>query len=219
MATINQIAFLETIKNQIKEPILIVGSKTYDYDYMSLNKFLNANNFNDITGIDILEGNDVDVIADMTNLENPYFIEKTGYFNTVFCMEVITHVDKPWLLGKNIFNMTKQGGKLIASECFVRKITRMPKDYYRFTFDGLAVIYEGFEFIENHKMKSLTRSKINDVEAYNNSVYEIFHNKTNDENGFGNIIRRFHRKFFGGKLFKISRLMPEQTFYGIAVKR
>jgi len=219
MATINQIAFIETIKNKIKEPILIVGSKTYNYDYMSLNKYLNQNNFTDITGIDIVDGTDVDIIADMTVLNNPYFIEKSRYFNTVFCMEVITHVNKPWLLGKNIYNMTNKNGILIVSECLVRKITRMPKDYYRFTFEGLAAIYEGFEMVENSFTKSLTRAKKTAIEPYNNQIFEIFHTKTNDESRIGIILRKIHRKFFGGKLFEVSRLLPEQTFYAIAIKK
>jgi hypothetical protein len=95
----------------------------------------------------------------------------------------------------------------------------MPSDYWRFTFDGYAVLLDEFDFITTLSMKSLTRAKVPDLVPFDATIFEIMHDKTDDESKIGYYLRRIHRKFFGGKLFKVSRLLPEQTFYAIGKKR
>lgn len=219
MATINQIEFILSIQDKIKEPILIMGSKVYDYDARNIESVLRELGFVEIIGVDIFEGEGVHVIADACDIEHPYFIEKKGYFNTVICMELLTHLKYPWLVGKNINNITKQNGHVIISECFVRKFTRMPSDYWRFTYDGFAILFDEFDFITNLAMKSLTRAKVPDLVPFDNTIFEIMHHKSHGESKIGYYLRSIHRKFFGGKLFKVSRLLPEQTFYAIGKKR
>ena len=219
MATINQIEFIHQVKDKIKEPILIMGSKMYDYDARNIEAFLKELGFNEIVGVDISSGEGVHIIADICDLKHPFFVEKEGYFNTVFCMEVLSHVKYPWLVGKNIGNLTDKNGVIIISEPFVRKFTRMPKDYWRFTYDGFSIIYEGFDLIDELAMKSLTRAKTADLIPFNNDFFEIMHEKAAGENKIGYHLRRIHRKFLGGKLFRISRLLPEQTFYAIGKKK
>ena len=218
MATINQIEYLKIVKEYIKEPILIMGSKQYEYDARNLNKWLNEEGFFNIIGVDIFEGEGVDVVADICEIEHPFFTEHKDYFNTIICMEVITHVPKPWLVGLTINQSTKIGGHVIMSECFVRKFSRMPKDYWRFTYDSFSVICEGFQFDDTLAMKSLTRAKKADIVPFNNKIFQIMHEQAEDETWLGFMWRKIHRKFFGGKLFKVSRLLPEQTFYAIGTK-
>lgn len=218
MATINQIEYIYKIKEKIKEPILIIGSKIYDYDARNIETVLRELGFNEIIGIDISEGEGVHVIADICDVNNSFFNEKKQYFNTVFCMEILTHVKYPWLAGNNINSLTSKNGHVIMSECFVRKFSRMPKDYWRFTYDCFAILCEGFSFIDELAMKSLTRAKVADLVPFNNDIFEIMHERAQGESCFGFYLRKAHRKFFGGKFFKVSRLLPEQTFYAIGKK-
>ncbi len=218
MATLNQIKFILSVKDKIKEPILIIGSKMYDYDPQNIETCLRELGYRDIVGVDIFEGEGVGIVADICDLEHPFFVEKQSYFNTVFCMEVLTNVKHPWLAGKNINNLTTKCGHVIMSECFVRKLSRMPKDYWRFTYDSFSVICDEFDFIDELAMKSLTRSKVADLKPLNDEIFEITHLKAKGENTIGHHLRRIHRKFFGGKMFKISRLLPEQTIYAIGKK-
>lgn len=219
MATVNQIEFILSIKDKIKEPILIMGSKIYNYDAKNIETTLRQAGFNEIIGVDIFDGEGVTVVADICDLNHPYFTSKKAYFNTIFCMEVITHVPQPWLVGQNINNLTAAEGHVILSECFVRKFSRMPKDYWRFTYDSFAVICTDFDFIDSLAMKSLTRAKKPDLVPFDNTIFEIMHEKSVDETTIGYYLRKIHRKYFGGKLFKVSRLLPEQTFYAIGKKR
>lgn len=219
MATVNQIEYTKLIQDKIKEPILIMGSKQYHYDACNLTKTLKRQGFNEIVGVDIFDGEEVDVVADISDLKHPFFVEKHSYFNTIFCMEVLTHVKKPWLVGKNINNLIKENGHVIMSECFVRKFSRMPKDYWRFTYDSFSIICDGFEFLDEYAMKSLTRAKTADLVPLENSIFTVTHERADQESLIGFYLRRIHRKIFGGKMFKVSRLLPEQTFYGIGKKK
>ena len=92
----------------------------------------------------------------------------------------------------------------------------MPKDYWRFSYEAFSIIYDGFYFIEEFAMKSLTRSKVPDLVPFSGDIFEVMHEKAEGETNTGRYIRRFHRKLCGGKLFEVSRLLPEQTFYGVA---
>jgi hypothetical protein len=219
MATVNQIEFILKVREKIKEPILIMGSKMYDYDAHNIETCLRKLGFKEIVGVDLFEGEGVHVVADICDLAHPFFVEKQSFFNTVFCMEVITYVKHPWLVGKNIENLTNKDGHVIMSECFVRKLSRMPKDYWRLSYDSFSVICNEFDFLDKLAMKSLTRSKVPDLVPLNDDPFEIVHEKAMGENIIGYHLRRVHRKFFGGKLFKVSRLLPEQTFYAIGKKR
>jgi hypothetical protein len=95
----------------------------------------------------------------------------------------------------------------------------MPTDYWRFTYDSFTVLFDEFDLIDDLAMKSLTRAKIADLVPFDNAIFEIMHDQTPDEHKIGHYLRSLHRKFFGGKLFKVSRLLPEQTFYAIGKKR
>lgn len=219
MATINQIEYITKVKDKIKEPILIIGSKIYDYDARNIESELNKLGFSDITGIDIFEGVGVDYVVDITNENSEFFKEKKEYYNTVICMEVLTHVPYPWLAGKNINHVTSNDSCVIVSECFVRKFSRMPTDYWRFTYDSFKILFSDFIFDETLAMKSLTRAKVSCLENFNNEIYQIMHERGNNESLIAYYIRSFHRKYFGGKIFAVSRILPEQTFYALGIKK
>ena len=218
MATLNQISFLKLNIQSITEPVLIVGSKQYDFDKMNLRQFLVNNNFNDITGIDIFSGEGVDFTVDITETDSVFLKEHLQYFNTVLCMEVLTHVRNPFIAAENLSKMVRENGNVILSECFVRKISKMPADLWRFTYDGTKTLFSDLVFDDSKAMISLTREKSENLMSLKYPLPQVLPEKHTDESGIGYFLRRLHRKFFSGGIFKLSRLLPEITIYSIAKK-
>lgn len=218
MATGNQISFLRANADMISEPVLIVGSKHYDFDKENIRSRLNEMNIKDITGIDIFEGNGVDYVVDITDSESEFIKKNSGKFSTVICMEVLTHVRNPFKAAKNLTAFVKEGGTAVLSECYVRKISKMPVDLWRFTYDGTKELFSELKFDDSRARVSLTREKNEQLLELKYPLPQLLAQKSEDENSIGYFLRRLHRKFFAKGIFKISRLLPETTIYSIAKK-
>lgn len=218
MATPSQIGYLKTNLDSIKNPILIVGSKQYDFDKMNIRKFLIENGKRLITGIDISEGDGVDEVVDITQSDSEFVKKNKKHFNTILCMEIMTHVKNPFAAADNMTKMMADNGTAIFSECFVRKISKMPADYWRFTYDGTKTLFSGLVFDDSKAMISLTREKEEALYPLKHPFPQILTEKHQDESGMGFFLRRLHRKFFSKGIFRISRFFPEITIYSIARK-
>lgn len=218
MATRNQISFLCLNKESINEPILIVGSKQYDFDKENIRERLQEFGFKDITGIDLFEGEGVDFATDITNSEEEFIKNHNGFFSTVICMEILTHVKNPFIAAENLISLLKAGGRIILSECYVRKISKMPVDLWRFTYDGTKELFKKLSFDDTKAMISLTREKTERLLPLKYPLPQVLAEKHPDEGSAGYFLRRLHRKYFAGGIFKISRLLPEITIYSIAKK-
>ncbi|MBK8551397.1 MAG: methyltransferase domain-containing protein [Ignavibacteria bacterium] len=219
MATGNQISYLILNKALISEPILIFGSKQYDFDKENIKTSLERLGFKDITGIDIIEGEGVDHIVDITDINSDFIKNHTGHFSTVICMEVLTHVRNPFKAAESLALLLKKEGTAILSECYVRKITKMPLDLWRFTYDGTKELFSQLTFDDSKAMISLTREKNEKLLQLKYPLPQLLAQKHSDESGIGFLLRRIHRKFFADGIFKISRLLPETTIYSIAKKK
>ena len=218
MATPSQIGYLKLNLTAVISPILIVGSKQYDFDKMNIRKFLLGNGITGITGIDISDGEGVDEVVDITQADSEFLKKHVKHFNTIICMEIMTHVKNPFAAAENMQKMMADKGTAIFSECFVRKISKMPADYWRFTYDGTKALFSGLEFDDSKAMISLTREKEEALYPLKHPLPQILTEKHNDESGMGFILRRLHRKYFSKGIFKISRYFPEITIYSIAKK-
>ena len=82
MPNLNQINFLKLVRQYIKEPILIIGSKEYDYDEYNFLNELNKLEFFDITGLDINHGSGVDVVMDICDLDAKFIHKNKSGFKT-----------------------------------------------------------------------------------------------------------------------------------------
>jgi SAM-dependent methyltransferase len=86
--------------------------------------------------VDIDENRKPDVIGDIRNL--PF---ADGEFGTVLCTEVLEHVPEPEKAVRELYRVTKKGGKLILTTRFVYPIHDAPHDYYRYTKYNLARLF------------------------------------------------------------------------------
>lgn len=71
-------------------------------------------------------------------------------YDFVILDEILEHVARPWVAVEEIRRILKPGGCLITSSPFLIAEHRMPKDYWRFTKDGVAVLLSGFATVETH---------------------------------------------------------------------
>jgi len=219
MPNLTQYEYIENNIDKVSEPIVIIGSKLYDYDNYDYTELFKTNGFKEIVGIDISEGKNVDVIADITDLNDAYFDKKQSYYNTVICMSVLMYVNNPFDAAINISKISRQGATLYLSEPFIHKSTAMPVDNWRFTFHSLGIIFKQFEFNESLFQCSFTRSNIVFKSLRDASTELLFYKRHIDEHWLAFIIRRVSLKLFTKGFFKISRLMPEISIFAIARKR
>lgn len=93
-------------------------------------------------GLDLFPGPNVDVVADLCD---PGFARKhpelIGKFNTVFCYALLEHVKNPFDAAKSIYSLLAPGGHLYYGGPWTWGYHAYPGDYFRISFDGLAVIF------------------------------------------------------------------------------
>lgn len=104
-------------------------------------------------GIDILDHVGADVVADICEpmkLDRPYDI--------AFCIEVLEHVNSPYMALENIYENLKDGGVLYLSVPFMYDV-HSDHDLWRFTDQGLKYLLNSAEFIVD-EIKSSTKNKM-----------------------------------------------------------
>lgn len=94
------------------------------------------------TGIDLFDGPNVDVVADLTNpdfgAEHP---ELKNKFGLVICRALLEHVSDPFAVARNVQLMIKPGGHLYCSTPWVWGFHAYPDDYWRLSFSALGVLF------------------------------------------------------------------------------
>lgn len=92
-----------------------------------------------------------DIVADAQAMSN---VEDDS-FDAVFCLEVLEHCTNPFALSQEIFRVLRAGGVAIVSAPMNFPIHDTPGDYWRFTPDGLKLLFKNkanllAEHIEGH---------------------------------------------------------------------
>lgn len=72
-----------------------------------------------------------------------------GQFDLVYSHQVLEHIPKPWLAGKELVRVLKPGGIGLHTTCAYNPRHGLPafNDYYRFLPDGLAELFDGVEIL------------------------------------------------------------------------
>lgn len=66
---------------------------------------------------------------------------ESNRFDVVFSLDVFEHLERPWEAAKECVRITKPGGLLIHRTLFAYRYHPVPKDYWRFTAQGLEFLF------------------------------------------------------------------------------
>jgi SAM-dependent methyltransferase len=110
---------------------LVVGSKCYGTkpDRRLLYK--------DAIGLDLSRGEGVDVVHDM---EEP-LPKELGQFDHIDCVSVLEHVQRPWLMAKNIERALAPGGSLLICVPWSWRVHDYPGDFWRISAEALPILF------------------------------------------------------------------------------
>ncbi len=97
----------------------------------------------DIINVDIHPWAMVDVLADAHDLP---FADRS--VDGIIFAWVLEHMHDPVQVAKEIHRSLKQGGYLYLTTNFITPYHPSPKDYYRWTADGLRTLFKDFEMVE-----------------------------------------------------------------------
>jgi SAM-dependent methyltransferase len=95
---------------------------------------------------DIASGPHIDVVGDIFDM--PF---ENGSFDVVVSTQVLEHVERPWIMIKEIGRILKKDGICIVTSPFMAPYHPDPFDYFRYSKEGLESLFknEGFEIIES----------------------------------------------------------------------
>ncbi|MFH1575605.1 MAG: class I SAM-dependent methyltransferase [Candidatus Nealsonbacteria bacterium] len=94
---------------------------------------------------DMAPGKHIDVVGDALNISFP-----NETFDTVVSTQVLEHVEKPWIMVKEIGRVLKSGGICILTAPFLEPFHQNPGDFFRYSAQGIQSLFknENFEVIE-----------------------------------------------------------------------
>lgn len=98
-----------------------------------------------VFNLDLFLTEEIDIQGDLLNLPI-----KDETIDTVVCTGVLEHIRKPDTAVQEIFRVLKCGGCMFIETPFMQTYHVSPKDYYRWTPDGLRQILSDFKIVEFH---------------------------------------------------------------------
>lgn len=115
--------------------------------------------YQDVSGVDMLEGPGVDLVADLEEPPPP----SMGTFSHIECMSVLEHSRRPWLLAANLQALLEVGGTIFIAVPFCWRYHAYPNDFFRFTFQGIEALFAAVQWSASayaHKALTPTDTKI-----------------------------------------------------------
>jgi len=129
---LKRIPFPLLSKTRFPPKVLDVGSRNINGDYRALCNGLGMS----YTGLDIEPGPNVDIVS------KPYSFPVSEYFDVVVCGNMLHCVEKPWLLLPEMTRVLRPSGLLIVVTVFNWGINEYPKDYFRYSDNGLRSLFD-----------------------------------------------------------------------------
>jgi SAM-dependent methyltransferase len=87
---------------------------------------------------DIVAGSDVDVVADIHHLPQDW----AAKFSVVIAVAVFEHLQRPWIAAREVMRVLRPGGLVYIATHQTFPLHGYPQDYYRFSKEGLRLIFE-----------------------------------------------------------------------------
>jgi SAM-dependent methyltransferase len=147
MGDLNQLTYLKHWVPKVEGPVLEIGSK----EYGSTSSFRDFYAGSEYVGLDMAEGNGVDVVVDLTKSIEPLH---ENYFGLGICCSVLEHVEKPWLFAANLTRLIRPGGLLYMSVPWVWRYHAYPDDYFRFSHRGVISLFDEFSWSNTYYSSS-----------------------------------------------------------------
>jgi len=139
MGDANQLQFVERHAEGFHGPYLEVGSKDYGTT-QPLQQVLKHEG--PYTRVDMQDGPHVDVVLDLTIPFEQIDARLNGVrFGTIFCLSVLEHCRQPFVMSENLVRLLAPGGKICLSVPFAWKCHGYPSDYWRFTPEGVQLLF------------------------------------------------------------------------------
>ena len=131
-------------------PILHIGSKSSILDKGG-GKWRNLYPNRNFIGIDLENGENVDHVFDISDNISK-LRKKVGIkqYSTIICPHVLEHVKNPFIVADNIKKLLLPNGKVIITVPWVQGFHEFPDDYWRISFSGLKVLFQGFKIIDEY---------------------------------------------------------------------
>lgn len=98
----------------------------------------------DVIAIDAFWSKGTDLVSDACRLA-----VSDASVDCVVCTGTLEHLPDPWAAAREIARVTKPGGVVYVDAPFIQGYHADPKDYWRFTRDGLRELFRGFQEIES----------------------------------------------------------------------
>ena len=136
----------ESTREVIKYSLKYISGKTLDLGAGSA-KYRNIvkQKVSEYITFDMIPGPYIDVVGNVLNLP---FENET--FDTIISTQVLEHVEKPWIMIKEIHRVLKKNGICILTAPFLAPYHKDPHDYFRYTTEGMESLFknQGFKIIE-----------------------------------------------------------------------
>ncbi len=149
----NQLTFLEEHARLFDGPYLEVGSKNYGSTQDLRTRFAG-----DYVGVDMETGPGVDAVCDLTQpLEEVQAALGRESFGSIFCLSVLEHCSQPFRMADNLSRLLRPGGRICVSVPFSWEFHGFPSDYWRFTHEGVRLLFPELEFPEEYRVSAAAR--------------------------------------------------------------
>lgn len=95
--------------------------------------------------LDLFAGEEVDIQGDLLHLPM-----KDESVDTIVCTGVLEHVSDPHQAVEEVHRVLKFGGRVFMETPFMQTVHASPKDFYRWTPDGLRQLMCTFDILDLH---------------------------------------------------------------------
>ncbi len=165
MATLSTVEFFKQKQSFLQPPFLEIGSLIMpEYVQYSPKAMQPVAPNDEYIGIDIFEGEGVDMVFDLAKAELSDLSHWKEKFNTVHIHYIMEHVIDIYKMAKNIDYITRPGGVLCFSAPFSWKLHRIPLDMWRYTPQSVDYLFPNFQFLPEDAAWSTRDNKIFSIE-------------------------------------------------------